>query len=146
VADEGLRDGVDPVQRVPLQDGRPHDLPQLLRLHPPLQQQRPTRAPPLCPRRPLLGGVAAARLQQRRPRRLLHGTRAYVPELLARARSCHERLANRSVYRGRRRWRHVRRTFGRDADVSFAQGQLNILSILKDLMFDFFSSLILLKI
>jgi hypothetical protein len=76
VADEGLRDDVDPVQRDPLEDGRTHDAPQLLRLHPPRQQRRLPRAPPLRRRRPLL---AAAGLQQRRPRRLLHGARAYVP-------------------------------------------------------------------
>ena len=44
VADEGLRDDVDPVQRDPLEDGRPHDAPQLLRLRPPLRR-RPPRAP-----------------------------------------------------------------------------------------------------
>ena len=73
VADEGLRDDVDREQRDPLEDGRRHDAPQLLRLHRPLRRRQP-RAPRLG-----VGGprrlAARLRLQQRRrPRRLLlHG-------------------------------------------------------------------------
>uniref|UniRef100_A0A0A9EIH4 Uncharacterized protein n=1 Tax=Arundo donax TaxID=35708 RepID=A0A0A9EIH4_ARUDO len=74
MADEGLRDDVDPVERDPLEDGRPHDAPQLLRLHPPLHRRLPHS--PLRRRRP-----SAAPLQQRRrPRCLLHDTapRSYI--------------------------------------------------------------------
>lgn len=58
VADEGLRDDVDPVERHPLEDGRPHDPPQQLALRPPLRRHRRPSARPL-------------RLQQRRRRLLL---------------------------------------------------------------------------
>ena len=74
VADEGLRDDVHPVERDPLEDGRADDVPELLRLHPPLHRRPPRR---------LGGGRAAAHfvvdeiaererlLQQRRRPRLV---------------------------------------------------------------------------